>query len=68
MRKSPSIKRSAVNLVLGLLPVCGAHAAEPDALKLAQHCMGCRPGAQRDADGSLAAYVSALPAEKNSGR
>jgi cytochrome c553 len=50
MRKSPSIKRSAVNLVLGLLPVCGAHAAEPDALKLAQHCMGCHGAAGISSD------------------
>ena len=50
MRKSPSMKRTAVNFVLGLLLVCGAHAAEPDVEKLAEGCKGCHGAAGISSD------------------
>jgi len=44
------MQRTAVNLVLGLLLVCGAHAAEPNVEKLAEGCKGCHGAAGISSD------------------
>ena len=44
------MKRTAVNLVLGLLLVCGAHAAKPNVEKLAESCKRCHGAAGISSD------------------